>query len=780
MTATPSLPLARPLDLAHRGGRRHRRPLAVDGPVPRESSELLPLAVAATAVLLARYTGRARLVLAVPGPGGLPPRALEVEVEPGGAVPAVTRAVTAGLASASSVGDVGECLAAVVRPGDGAPAVPLTVVVGPDGVELLLDAAEFAEDGADQYARHLGRVLAVVAGGHDVAVRDVAMMPPEEERRVLVEWNRSGAPVPPPLFHEAVEGIAARTPDAVAVVAPNGTWTFAEFNGLANRLAQRLRRLGVAPGDHVGTCFPRGAESLIAQLACFKAGAAAILLDPGFPPERIRYMVENASAVMLLTLGAHTADLGPQPCPVLALDEDGWRSEPDTPVGVEVDPGDTIHICYTSGSTGVPKAVVVPHSAARNLIHGIQEVCGIDAECRGTWLAAPGYGIVEVECFSVLAAGAAVHIPDSHVVTSPDWLFDFLVRRRITHTLLMKVMAERLWAMDWPRDTALRNIRICGERVQTWPRGLPFHVVNVYGSAEATVAAMADLTELGERLGNAGRAGRTPPIGRPVANVRTYVLDEDLRPVPCGVIGELCVAGDSLSTGYLDQPEATGAKWVANPLDVEPGPVLYRTGDLARYWTDGSIEIVGRVDDLVKVRGNRVQLGEIETVLASLDGVRQAAVVPWRNDAGDVRLAAYIEPEEGGAPVVHEIRSALQRRLPAFMVPVSYQVGGLPTSTNGKIDRRNLPEPPTSRPDVDSPFVDARNDVERSLQALWSGLLDIDGVGVLDNFFDLGGDSLLAAELVKKVDEEFSAGLGVDDLFDIPNIEAMASAITGV
>ncbi|GAB1689859.1 non-ribosomal peptide synthetase [Krasilnikovia sp. M28-CT-15] len=763
-THTSTLPLARPG--GPRTGAVHHRPLEVPGAAVWRRREY---AEAALAVLIHRYTGETDLVVAGDGDIAWPIR-VTGETTACGLLVAIG---SAPLDAHDPRPATGAVLSAV--PGD-APPAPLTVVVTRDGGELLISADEFDDDAADQYARHLSRILRALATDPTIAVRDIALLTDEERHRILVDWNQTDAPVPPAFFHEVIAEIAARTPDAVAVTWPGGSLTFGELDRRANRLAHRLSRLGVRPHSRVATCFPRSAESLVAQLACFKLAAAAVLLDPDFPVDRLRYMIEDAESVAVLTMAAHEPKLYGI-CPVVPLDTSDWHTEPDDPVSEPVTADHLIHVCYTSGSTGRPKAVLVRHGAARNLIYSMRTVLGITAESRGTWLAAPGYGMVEVECFSVLAAGAPVQIPEPSVVTSPVWLRDWLVAERITHTLLMKAMAERLWELDWPADTALRNIRICGERVQSWPSGLPFHVFNLYGSAEATVVATCDITELGRQLGQRGRARELPPIGRPLHNVKTYVLDERQQPVPPGVVGEICVAGDSLSEGYLNQPEATALKWLPNPIDPARHPILYRTGDLARYWPDGNIEIVGRTDNQVKVRGNRVHLGEIEVALAAQPGVHQAAVLAKKDETGDTRLVAYLEPESGVAPSVRQIRSALRDRLPSFMIPVAYVVGTFPTTTNGKIDRNALPEPPKSRPDVGSAYQEPRNPIEQRLRQLWTTTLDLEGIGVLDNFFELGGDSIRAAALTAQIQEFFRVETTVDDLFDDPSIERMALAV---
>ncbi|MEU6023264.1 non-ribosomal peptide synthetase [Micromonospora sp. NPDC047134] len=722
-------------------------------------------AVAALAALLRRYTG-------------------EDEIRIGRRAPGVHTTLLMSFPDTAALGTLTEPavqLGEEVTPqgvvvSDGLPAraaeVP-TVVVGEAGLELLMPADIFDEAAVAQYARHLERIL---AAGPEVSVAEVALLTEAETRRALVEWNDTDAAIPAPFIHELVAEYARTTPQAVAVALPDEQVTYRELDSRANQFAHRLRAAGVRRGDRVGVCFPRGADALIAQLACFKLTAAAILMDPGFPADRLRFMLEDSSAVAVLTSTEHTALVEGADCPVIDLWATDWAAEPTTEVHEPVTADDFIHIGYTSGSTGAPKAVQARFGPARNLIHAMRELCGMTAASQGTWLAAPGYGMIQVECFPVLAAGATVHIPEASVVASPERLQEWILRYGITTTLLMKPMAERLWLLEWPADTRLRDIRVCGERIQAWPpAGLPFRLINLYGSSEATTVSACDITALGQSLGEAGRARALPPIGRPIDNVRTYVLDEWFRPVPPGVVGELCVTGDSLSAGYVNRPELTAQKWISNPIDPERSPVLYRTGDMARYWADGSIEIVGRRDGQIKVRGNTVHLAEIEIVLGAQPGVRRTAVLARADGQGDTQLTAYIEPEAGATPAVRDIRRALRKRLPAFMVPSSFVVGEIPLNTNGKIDRGALPEPPRSRPDVDSPYQAPTTDLERELHELWTAALEVEGLGVLDNFFDLGGDSLRAARVTGQVADRYQLEVEVGDLFHEPTIARMAA-----
>ncbi|TQJ05142.1 non-ribosomal peptide synthetase [Amycolatopsis cihanbeyliensis] len=758
---TTPLPLARSRS-GQRTGESQRNTIDVPEGARRQPERF---AVAALAALIHRYTGELGVTVGA--------RRLRVPGE--GTVGELLAAAAAAQPAAEPDGH-----GIVVPAGADVPEVPPALVLvlsASEEWELRTARAEFPAEAAAQYAGHLERILHALAGDPAVALRDIALLDAAETRRALFEWNANDEAVPAPFLHELVAEYARGTPEAVAVALPDSQVTYRELDESANQLAHRLAKLGVRPRDRVGVCFPRGADALIAQLACFKLAVGVILMDPDFPADRLRFMLTDAEAAAVLTSRADESAVDGV-CKVISLDGTDWRTEPTTFDPEPVTADDIIHIGYTSGSTGTPKGVLARFGSCRNLIHSMRAVCELTAASNGTWLAAPGYGMIQVECFPVLAAGATVHIPEISVVASPQRLQEWLLERRIDSTLLMKPMAERLWGLDWPADTPLRNIRVCGERIQSWPPpGLPFRLINLYGSTEATTVAGCDITSLGAELGEQGRALRLPPIGRPIANVKTYVLDDALRPVPPGVAGELCVSGDGLSVGYLNRPELTEQRWIPNPIDPARSPVLYRTGDMARYWPDGGIELIGRTDNQIKVRGNTVHLGEIEVVLTAQPGVRQAAVLAHQDGHGDTQLAAYLEPSPGLVPAVPDIRRAVQQRLPAFMVPASYVVGVFPTSTNGKIDRTALPEPPRSRPDVNTPYQEPRTDLERTLRDLWQSELEVEGVGILDNFFELGGDSLRAARLTEELRDRYAIELELGDLFDEPSVERMAALV---
>ncbi|MBX6385499.1 MAG: AMP-binding protein, partial [Microbispora sp.] len=363
--------------------------------------------------------------------------------------------------------------------------------------------------------------------------------------------------------HELIEAVAAAAPDCPAIVDGAVTMTYGELDAEANRLSRHLIGLGVAEGASVGVFLERGADNLVAQLAVFKAGASVVLMDPAYPAQRLAFMLTDSAAAAVVTRPGLRAAL---PDGVTVVETGDWAAAPARKPDRRPADNGTSHIAYTSGSTGVPKAVLLRHEPFRNTVHVLIEQCGITPDSRGTWLCSPGFGLVEVDCFPVLAAGATLCIPPAAIIGVPEDLRDWLLGSRITHTLQLTAMAERLWQLDWPANGHLRSMRVAGERVRNWPPpGLPYQVLNVYGSAEANVVATCDLTATAAALGEAGRAARRPPIGTPVPGVCVYVLDERLAPVPTGEVGELCISGRSLSAGYLNRPEAERDRFLPNP-----------------------------------------------------------------------------------------------------------------------------------------------------------------------------------------------------------------------
>lgn len=794
-----ALPLSRRARRENAGIRRSPLDRSVLADLPADPSARCARIVAAVAVLLHRYTAQSGLV--VGRMAGAVDAVAPIDLTVAGTDPIeelLDRVTGAGVA-ADALGTLSAAalravrglapdderrpLHAVVVSGDADPRAalalaPLVVEAGSvESITLYTSEALFSAEAAAQYARHLGNVLAALPRGG--AIEDVALLSQSEHNRIVFEWNDTTRPVPPRFFHESITLLAQQRPDSIALVHGVATVTFGELESMANRMANHLIGLGVGPGDRIGVCFERGIPAIVAQLAAFKLAAVAVLLDPDYPQERLTFMLADAEVSAVITRSGLQHKVAGEHRLVRA-DTDSWNTADGAPVWTALD-GDTIcHIAYTSGSTGQPKAVVLRHGPMRSLVHTLGERCGITHESSGTWLSSPGFGLVEVDPFPLLAAGAVVHIADAEIAASPTLLRDWLVARKVTHSLLLTAMAERLWNMAWPAETALRNVRVAGERVRSWPpAGLPFEVVNVYGAAEVAVVSTANLTALAASLGE-DRQDFLPPVGTPIPNVRAYVLDEKLRPVPPGVLGELHVSGANIAANYLNRPEASSRRFIADPVTGHPDRVLYRTGDVARYWPNGVIDIVGRADNEVKVRGYRVHLGEIESLIAAQPGVRQTAVLARRDDdEPELRLVAYVEPDALAPCRPREIRRVLRGKLPRYMRPSAYVFGDLPTTANGKIDRDALPAPEYGRPELDTPYVSPRDDLERLLAGIWQDVLGLDEVGVLDDFFELGGDSLRAVRIIDSLrDNGFH--LDLSDLLTASSVAAGARVVERV
>lgn len=614
---------------------------------------------------------------------------------------------------------------------------------------------------------------------------DSARMSVDERHRWLVDYNATDATWPDGDFVSLVRAHALADPDVDAVVDGELRRSRGELDRRAARLADILRRAGARRGARVGLLCPRSIEFVESVVGILRTGAAVVPLDPINPDERLRLMVEDAQPVVVL----HTpqlADRLPDGVAGIALDDariDDARFDDvdaDGPIAVWGD-DDVTHLIYTSGSTGRPKAVLERHEAIVNLVHWTGRAYGVRAGDRAAWMSTPGFAVQLMEWMPYLGLGVAVHIGESRDRT-PEQVRDWLLAERITHAMLVAGMAERVWPLDWPDDTALRILVTTAERVHSWPSlDTPFQVVMTYGSTETTnvlscldIGAGIDLTS--QNTPADVRAAHPVPVGRPIANLRVYILDEHDDPVAPGDVGRLHVAGAGLGAGYHDAPDMTDRKFRKNPLPEEPSSVLYDTGDLARFRSDGAIELLGRSDAQVKIRGHRVELGEVETIVAAAPGVEEAAVVAYEAGPGDMRLHAYVSPASASAA---DVRATVAAALPSYMVPSQTVVlDGLPRLPNGKVDLQALPEPSTAdRSSLSVDFTAPRDEREAELARLWESLFGTEPIGVHDNFFELGGHSLLAFQLVNSVREHLEVDIGLPDLNRAPTIAELAPLI---
>lgn len=629
-------------------------------------------------------------------------------------------------------------------------------------------------------------------------VSELPLLTPAEIAQV-VGWNDTHAEYQSNVcLHQLFEEQAARTPDALAVVFGGEQLTYRELNQRANQLAYYLQAHGVgSPASAetvVGVCTERNLDMIIAKLAILKAGGAYLPLDPAYPDERLAFMMTDAQIPLLLTQSAliekrpaFVAAFTNQPAAcaphaVICLDTDwetiarscphpGQAANPPSKVTAE----QLAYVIYTSGSTGRPKGVAVIHRTVVNLITWYHQAYALTAADRTTQVSGMAFDASVWEIWPTLTRGACLYIADDITRLAPSKLVAWLVAQRITVCFLPTPLAEAVLDEPWPAETALRYLATGGDALHRQPPAtLPFTLVNNYGPTENTVAATWTPVESGD-------SGQTPSIGQPLANVQVYIVDQHLNPLPVGVPGELYIAGDGLARGYLNRPEITAERFIPNPFSAQPGARLYRTGDLARYLPASNgcanIEFLGRIDHQVKVRGFRIELGEIEAVLAQHPALAQAVVLAERTDAGDHRLAAYVVPQ-ATPPESDELRHFLRAKLPEYMIPANFLcLDKLPLTPNGKVDRAALPAFKSDGGVRAATFVAPRTALETTLAEIWAAILPVEAVGIHDNFFDLGGHSLLITQIVSRVEETFQVKVPLQAFFEIPTVAHLALVV---
>jgi len=738
-----------------------------------------------TALFLAflhRYTAGERFYLAGTRDGGLDPRCFAVSGQE--TVAAVADRVSTVLAEppapvrvSGRVPVVAGLPAACEAYGD---AVDIHLAVGGAGVTLCANGALWTVETIERMAGHLATMARAAGGGAQIA--DLPMLTPAERRTMLVDWNATAVTWPETDYLSLLRRPMTERPDSPAVVQAGRTTTFGELDSQSNRIARRLQKMGAGPGERIGVLCPRSAEYVIAAVGVLKTGAAVVPLDPANPDARLTHMIADAAPLAVITTDALRYRV-PDTAPSIRFGGPEFRDEPDEPVTATIT-GDTIsHLIYTSGSTGRPKAVLERHAALANLVYWTERAYAVRPGDRASWLTAPGFGVQIIEWLPYLALGVPIHIGDAANPT-PDEVRGWLQEQGVTHSLLVSAMAERVWSGQWPADTPMRVMVATAERVNEWPpTGLPFKAVVTYGSTETTnVLSCLDLgvglDVTPDATPASVRANRPVPGGRPMSNVRVYLLDPAGNPVPVGVVGRLHVAGTGLSAGYNRDPEMTATKFRPNTLPEEPGDVLYDTGDLARFRTDGTIEVLGRSGAQINIRGFRVELGEVEAAVRAVPGVDEAVVVAHEPAPGDVWLVAYLGAG-GDAPTAAAVRASVGERLPHYMVPgIVVILDALPRLPNGKVDRRGLPAPDTLPAAEGEPAVaQPENPVEKELARIWSTLFRREQIGVTDHFFELGGHSLLAFRLIGAVRESFEVEVSLPDLWAHPTIRDLTGLI---
>lgn len=568
---------------------------------------------------------------------------------------------------------------------------------------------------------------------------------------------------------------ALRQPTGVALADPERTLTWRELDERSAHLAEKLNQLGVQPESAVGLYAPSSAAMVVGALGIMKAGGAYLPLDPAQPSERLEAIVRDAGASVIVTAGRPAPWAFAVASHVVAVDEPAQRApDHDVNAAPEATRDNLAYIIYTSGSTGRPKGVEVTHRCLRNLVAWHQRAFDITSADRASQIAGVGFDAAVWEVWPYLAAGASLHVPPARVRSDAEALRDWLVEQRITVGFVPTVMAERLIELAWPKDTALRIMLTGGDALHSYPpAGLPFKLVNNYGPTECTVVATSGVVRAD------GDACTAPSIGRPIDNVRAHVLDGQLREVPDGTPGELCIGGPSVARGYRNHPELTAERFIADPFSANPNGRLYRTGDIVRRLPGGELAFVGRLDDQVKIRGYRIEPGEVTYALKAHEGVRDAMVVACDDDAGGKRLVAYWVPSRGDTvPDPQDLLPFLRRSIPDYMVPSAFvQLEELPLTPNGKVDRAALLAPPDPADSDDDDFVEPRTPVERDVAQILAPLLGLDRVSAEANFFLLGGHSLLGTQLIARLRDSFDVDFSLRALFEAPTVAAIAAEV---
>jgi amino acid adenylation domain-containing protein len=568
---------------------------------------------------------------------------------------------------------------------------------------------------------------------------------------------------------DAVARAARAVPDAPALIARCGTLTYAELDRRSDRVAAWLRSLGVGPESLVGLCLERSFDQLVVALGTWKAGGAFLPLDPAWPDGRLRMIVEDSACAVVVGRQSAVERLAGVETPVAALD---WNALPDDPGAVPVAPvapDGLAYVIYTSGTTGRPKGVEVTHANLAHLIDWHNRAFHVTAADRGSHLAGLGFDASVWEVWPYLCAGASVVLAPDSVRTSDSALRDWLAAEGVTVAFAPTALAQELIRRDWPAETRLRILLTGADRLLGRPRpGLPFELVNNYGPTECTVVATSAAVPP-----EAGESG-LPPIGRPIGATTIRILGADGAPVAAGQKGEIHIGGPSVARGYRHQPAMTAERFVADPFG-SPQARLYRTGDLGAWREDGQIAFHGRLDDQAKVRGHRVEPEETAVVLRGHPAVRSAAVVAAPGPDGD-RLVAYVVAAE---PVSAEaLRDHLGETLPDYMIPAAYVgMDSLPLTANGKLDKAALPAPSDDNSLGSAGFAEARTPAEERLVEILEEVLGRGKVGVDDNFFLLGGHSLLGTQVVLRAGEAFGVELTLRDLFQAPTVSRLALRI---
>lgn len=649
----------------------------------------------------------------------------------------------------------------------------------------------FTHDTVARMAEHFQLILAEAIARPNERLSRLNLLRDDERRRITVEWNSRVLPVAAArLLPDRFSEHARRTPASIAVIDAKRTWTYGELDAASNRLARRLQALGVGPERPVGVCMERSGELMTVLLAILKSGGAYVPLDPGHAgaaDERVKFILDDAQATLVVTDEAHRGLLPIDDSRVLVLDRlsEELAASSAEPVAHGATPETLAYVIYTSGSTGRPKGVMVTHGNLENAYLGWEHEYRLGTEVVShLQMASFGFDVFTGDWTRAFGSGGKLVFCSKETMLEPAELLQLLRREQIDAAEFVPVVLRNLVQHVAQQGEKLDSLKMVAVGSDAWyvedheraleVLGPSTRLVNSYGLTETTI----DSTFFEGNVSSLPPTGIVP-IGRPFPNVQAYALDAWRRPVPVGVAGELYIGGAGVARGYLNRPELDAERFVPDMFSSTPGARLCRTGDRVRWRKDGQLEFLGRADDQVKIRGFRIEPGEVEEVLREHPALAEAAVLAKERSPGDLRLVAYVAARPGLKPFTAELRKFLGERLPEYMVPTAFvTLDSMPTTPNGKVDRRSLPEPKWEQSLGASEYVAPRTPIEEQLAVIWSEILNVPRVSAHDSFFELGGNSLMAVRLVARIRMEFQVDVPLVALFTAPTLDALGERIT--
>jgi amino acid adenylation domain-containing protein len=658
-------------------------------------------------------------------------------------------------------------------------------------LEFYYDANLFLAEDMQRLVKQFQVLLASIIADLQAKISELDIVSDREKNRLLIEFNQTQTEYPnDKCFHQLFEERVALTPNNIAVVFQGTQLTYQELNERANQLAHYLQSLGVGAEVIVGICVERSLEMLVGLLGILKAGGAYLPLDPAYPQERLAFMLEDARLPILLTQQSLAARLPKHHAQVICLDRDREIIErysiqnlklvlSEANVSTIPNPSNLAYVIYTSGSTGKPKGTLITHQGLVNYLSWCVQAYAV-AEGNGSCVhSSLAFDATITGLFAPLLVGNKVHLVSEEL--GLDALAN-IVANNSNYSLIkitpaqLELLSQQLspqQAADCTKAFIIGGEKLTTQTIAFWQKYAPkTRLINEYGPTETVVGCCVYNVPI-----DTHQSGSIP-IGRPIANTQLYILDRNLNPVPIGIPGELYIGGEGVARGYLNRPDLTAEKFIPHPFSNIPGARLYKTGDLAKYLPNGEIEYLGRIDNQVKIRGYRVELGEIEAIIGQEPTIKKAVVILREDEPDNKRLVAYLVPHSKQQIDISDLRNFLQDRLPDYMIPSAFVfLKTLPLTTNGKIDRQALPKPENLRSHLAVTFVAPRNAIENAIADIWTEVLKLEKVGIHDNFFDLGGHSLLLTQVTSRLYNAFGVELSLRQLFTTPTIAQLSELI---